>query len=162
VRLAVHEPDLCRRQRQPGTVPELPLLFRTFRSHMVTIALDSMSPRGNQNPEVRSGRHVIDNLHVHLVFVTKYRRQAFTDAMLTRTEEITRGDFEAELKQFNGEHDRVHLLVHYPPKEEYSTHIRRYLRGGHFWSGSYFAESCGGAPLTIVKQYIENQQRPVA
>jgi putative transposase len=46
---------------------------------------------------VRSGRHVIDNLHVHLVFVTKYRRNAFTDAMLTRTEEITRAvcrDFE--------------------------------------------------------------------
>jgi putative transposase len=124
-----------------------------------------MSPRWNPNPDVRTGRHVVYNLHVHLVFVTKYRRKAFTDAMLTRTEEIMRDvctDFEAELKQFNGEHDRVHLLVHYPPKEEYSTHIRRYLRGGHFWSGSYFAESCGGAPLTIVKQYIENQQRPVA
>ncbi|WP_432077240.1 transposase, partial [Streptomyces wuyuanensis] len=32
---------------------------------------------------------------------------------------------------------------------------------GHFWSGSYFAGSCGGAPLTVVKQYIENQKRPV-
>ncbi|GAA1259537.1 hypothetical protein GCM10009646_54450 [Streptomyces aureus] len=97
MRLVVHEPDLCRRQRQPGPVPELPLAFRTFRSHMVTITLDPMSPRGKQNPEVRSGRHVIDNLHVHLVFVTKYRRNAFTDAMLTRTEEITRAacrDFE--------------------------------------------------------------------
>ncbi|MFE4976252.1 transposase, partial [Kitasatospora sp. NPDC056651] len=29
------------------------------------------------------------------------------------------------------------------------------------WSGSYFAGSCGGAPLTVVKQYIENQKRPV-
>ncbi|MFB8272240.1 transposase [Streptomyces sp. NPDC055955] len=26
--------------------------------------------------------------------------------------------------------------------------MRRYLWGGHFWSGSYFAGSCGGAPLT--------------
>ncbi|MET7989242.1 MULTISPECIES: transposase, partial [unclassified Streptomyces] len=34
------------------------------------------------------------------------------------------------------------------------------LWGGHFWSGSYFAGSCGGAPLTVVKQYIENQKRP--
>ncbi|MGW5434913.1 transposase, partial [Streptomyces sp. NPDC004059] len=33
--------------------------------------------------------------------------------------------------------------------------------GGHFWSGSYFAGSCGGAPLTVVQQYIERQQRPV-
>ncbi|WP_432075714.1 transposase, partial [Streptomyces wuyuanensis] len=32
---------------------------------------------------------------------------------------------------------------------------------GHFWSGSYFAGSCAGAPLTVVTQYIENQKRPV-
>ncbi|MGW6157637.1 IS200/IS605 family transposase [Streptomyces sp. NPDC055144] len=142
-----------------------------------------MSPRGNQNPEVRFGRRVVYNLHVHLIFVTKYRRNAFTDAMVTRAEEIMRAvcrDFEAELKQFNGEHDHVHLLVHYPPKvqlpklvnslksvssrklrQEYSTHVHRYLWGGHLWSGSYFTGSCGGAPLTIVKQYIEKQQRPV-
>ncbi|WP_405969375.1 IS200/IS605 family transposase [Streptomyces sp. NBC_00988] len=142
-----------------------------------------MSPPWNPHPDVRTGRHVVYNLHVDLVFVTKYRRKAFTGAMLTRTEEIMREvcmDFEADLKQFNGEQDHVHLLVHYPPKvqlsklvnslkgvssrrlrQEYNSHVRRYLWGGHFWSGSYFAGSCGGAPLTVVKQYIENQQRPV-
>lgn len=114
------------------------------------------------------------NLHVHLVFITTYRRNAFTDAMLTRTEEIVRevcGDFEAELKQLNGEQDHVHLLVHYPPKvqlsklvnslkdvsfrrlrQKYNTDVRRYLSGGHFWSGSHFAGSRDGAPLTAVKQ----------
>ncbi|MFF6852573.1 IS200/IS605 family transposase, partial [Streptomyces antimycoticus] len=46
-------------------------------------------------------------------------------------------------------------------RKEYDAHVRRHLWGGHFWSGSYFAGSCGGAPLTIVKQYIENQKRPV-
>lgn len=117
-----------------------------------------------------------------MVFVTKYRRNAFTDEMLTRCEEIMREactDFEAELKQFNGEQDHVHLLVHNPPKaqlsklvnslkgvsarlprKEYVAHVRRYPWGGLFWSGSYFAGSCGGAPLTLVQQYIE-QQRPV-
>ncbi|WP_330279279.1 IS200/IS605 family transposase [Streptomyces sp. NBC_00056] len=141
-----------------------------------------MSPRWNPNPDVGTGRHVVYNLHVRLVFVTKYRRKAFTAKMLKRCEEITRAvctDFEAELKQFNGEQDHVHLLVHYPPKvqlsklvnslkgvssrrlrQEYDSHVRRHLRGGHFWSGSYFAGSRGGAPLTVVKQYIENQQRP--
>ena len=73
----------------------------------------------------------------------------------------------------------MHLLVCYPPKvqlselvnslkgvssrrlrQEYTTHVRRYLWGGHFWSRSYFAGSCGGAPLTVVRQYIQNQQRP--
>ncbi|WP_445525624.1 IS200/IS605 family transposase, partial [Streptomyces cyslabdanicus] len=58
-------------------------------------------------------------MHVHLVFVTKYRRGVFNDEMLTRCEEIMRKvceDFEAELKEFNGERDHIHLLVHYPPK----------------------------------------------
>ncbi|MBT2402228.1 transposase, partial [Streptomyces sp. ISL-21] len=34
------------------------------------------------------------------------------------------------------------------------------LWGEHFWPPSYFAASCGGAPLSIVKEYIENQKRP--
>lgn len=117
------------------------------------------------------------------MFVTKYRRKAFTDDMLTRCEEVTREvcqESEAELKQFNGKEDHVHLLAHYPPKvqlsqpvnslkgvssrylrKEYDAHVRRYLWGGHFWSSSYFTGSCGGAPLTVVRQCIENQQRPV-
>ncbi|MDQ1029123.1 putative transposase [Streptomyces umbrinus] len=126
---------------------------------------------------------MIDSLHVHLVFVTKYRHGALTDEMLTRCEEIMHEvctDFGAELQQFNGGEGHVHLLVHYPPtvqlsklvnslkgvssrylRKEYGTHVRRHLWGGRFWSGSYFAGSCGGAPLTVVRQYIENQQRPV-
>ncbi|NEC89614.1 IS200/IS605 family transposase [Streptomyces sp. SID12501] len=142
-----------------------------------------MSPRWEPNRDVRTGRHVVNNLHVHLVFVTKYRNGALTEAMLSRCEEIMRevcADFEAELKQFGGEEDHVRLLVQYPPKvqlsklvnslkgvssrylrKEYSAHVRRHLWSGHFWSGSYFAGSCGGAPLTTVRQYIENQQRPV-
>ena len=56
------------------------------------------------------------NLHVHLVFTTKYRRGALTDPILTRCEEIMADvcrDFGAELREFNGETDHVHLLVHY-------------------------------------------------
>jgi len=56
-------------------------------------------------------------MHVHLVFVTKCRLGVFNDEMLTRCEEIMRKVyFEAERKEFNGERDHVHLLVHYPPK----------------------------------------------
>ncbi|MBP0457234.1 IS200/IS605 family transposase [Streptomyces montanisoli] len=141
-----------------------------------------MSPRWTPNPGVRTGRHVVHNLHIHLVFITKYRRNAITVAMLARTEEIMRevcADFEAELMQFNGAQDLVHLLVRYPPtvqlsklvnslkgvssrrlRQEYDSHVRHHLWDGHFWSGSYFAGSCDGPPRTLVKQYIENQQHP--
>ncbi|PZG85987.1 IS200/IS605 family transposase [Streptomyces sp. NTH33] len=141
-----------------------------------------MSPRQSPDPDVSTGRHVVHHLRAHLVFFTKCRCGALTDAALRRCEQIMKKvyeDFEAELRQFNGEHDHVHLLVHYPPKvqlsklvnslkgvsarllrKEYDAHVRRHLWGGRFWSGSYFAGSCGGAPPTAVRQYIEDQQRP--
>ncbi|MEU9331063.1 IS200/IS605 family transposase [Streptomyces canus] len=114
--------------------------------------------------------------------VTKYRRVIFNDDMLTRCEAIMRDvceSFGAELREFNGEGDHVHLLVHYPPKialcklvnslkgvssrylrAEYTERINRISTGSVFLSPSYFAGSCGGAPLNIVKEYIENQNRP--
>ncbi|MEU9857341.1 IS200/IS605 family transposase [Streptomyces sp. NPDC047974] len=142
-----------------------------------------MSPRWESNPDVRMGRHVTHNLHAHLVFVTKYRCGVFDDAMLKRCEEIMRevcARFETELREFNGEADHVHLLVHYPPKvalsklinslkgvssrrlrAEYTGRIDRIGMGSVFWSRSYFAGSCGGAPLTVIRQYIEGQARPL-
>ncbi|MFF1343793.1 IS200/IS605 family transposase [Streptomyces sp. NPDC058290] len=141
-----------------------------------------MSPRWEPNPDIRRGRSVVYSLHAHLVFVPKYRRGVFTDEILTRCEEITREVCEkanAELREFNGERDHVHLLIRYPPqvklstlvgslkgvsahyhREEYADHIRKYLWGAPFWSPSYFAASAGGAPLSVIKEYIEQQQRP--
>ncbi len=58
-------------------------------------------------------------MHVHLVFVTKYRHSVFADRHLTRCEEIMQAvckDFEAELVEFNGANNHVHLLVNFPPK----------------------------------------------
>lgn len=122
-------------------------------------------------------------LHAHLVFVTKYRRTVFTGAMLTFTENTMRGvctDLGAELVEFNGEANHVHPLVAYPPtlaisvlaqrlKGRTACEVRREFTGacvrarmrGHLWSPSYFAVSCGGAPLSIIKQYINGQARPL-
>jgi putative transposase len=88
-------------------------------------------------------------------------------------------DFEAGLVEFNGEHDHVHLLVNYPPKVALSKLVAslkgvssRLLRQqfgdfhpwlkrrGVLWSPSYFAVSCGGAPIDILRQYIEQEQTP--
>ena len=88
-------------------------------------------------------------------------------------------DFEAELVEFDGEDDHVHLLVNHPPKVCVSNlvnslkgvssrmirkknylSIRKKLPGGALWSPSYFASSCGGAPIAVIRQYIEQQQTP--
>ncbi|GAA1257987.1 IS200/IS605 family transposase [Streptomyces aureus] len=45
-------------------------------------------------------------------------------------------------------------------RQEFPGHNHKYLWGDRFWSPSYFAASCGGAPLSIIKEYIENQKRP--
>jgi putative transposase len=122
-------------------------------------------------------------LHAHLVFATKYRRRVFTDAMPTFTEHTMRSvcvELDAELVEFNGEADHVHLLVAYPPtlaisvlaqrlKGRTAYSVRREFTGscirarmrGHLWSPSYFAVSCGGASLSFIKQYIDGQARPL-
>jgi putative transposase len=81
--------------------------------------------------------------------------------------------------EFDGEDDHVHLLVNYPPKiavaalvnslkgmssrlirlKNYPS-IRRMLCGNSLWSPSYFAGSCGGAPMAVIRQYIEQQRTP--
>ena len=87
--------------------------------------------------------------------------------------------FEAELVEFDGENDYVHLLVVYPPKVAISSLVNslkgvssRLLRKKQYpsingqlwddalWSPSYFAGSCGGAPIEIIRQYIEQQNTP--
>ncbi|RAG81769.1 IS200/IS605 family transposase [Streptacidiphilus pinicola] len=133
-------------------------------------------------PEHSQGPHGRPHLPRALVFTPKYRRVPFADEILRRCEEIMRAvcaDFDAELVEFNGEADHVHLLVHYAPKitlsrlvgslkgvsarrlrQEFPTHIRTYPWGEHFWSPSYFAASCAGALLSITKEHIENQKHP--
>src|SRR6059058_650260 len=72
-----------------------------------------------ETSDIRSGRHCVSKLHVHLVFITKYRRKVFTKDILTDLRKIFRkvcADFEAKLVELDGEGDHVHLLVHYPPK----------------------------------------------
>ena len=57
--------------------------------------------------------------HAHLIFMTKYRRGVLDADMLRSCEDAMRkvcGDFGAELREFSGEDDHVHLLVDYPPK----------------------------------------------
>src|SRR5665811_2075115 len=144
-----------------------------------------MSPRWEPDPSIRHGRSVVHNLHVHLVFVTKYRRGVFDTQMLNRCEHLMAqvcADFGATLAEFNGEVDHVHhvhLLAAYPPKmalshlvnslkgvssrrlrQDFVGRINRAAMRGRFWSPSYFAGSCGGPPLSTVKDYITNQKRP--
>jgi len=113
--------------------------------------------------------------HVHVVFVTKYRRPVFDAAHLRHLQAV----FEAQLVEFNGETGHVHLHINYPPKVAVSNRVNslkgvsarimrrdhpdlgRHLWRGHLWSPSCFAGSVGGPPLSVLRHYIDNQPRPV-
>lgn len=136
----------------------------------------------NENNDIRRGRHCVFLMHVHLVFVTKYRRGVFTKEILNSLHPIFSSvckDFGALLVEFDGEEDHVHLLVNYPPKVAVSKlvnslkgvssllirkmdfpSIKKKLWGGALWSPSYFAASCGGAPIAVIRAYIEQQRTP--
>ena len=132
--------------------------------------------------EIRRGRSVVYSLNVHLVFVTKYRRGVITARVrehLKTTCAHVCTKMGAELRQFDGEDDHVHLLVAYPPKLAISRlvnslklvsarllrkqnlpEVRKKLWGIHFWTPSYYAGTCGGANLQTVKRYIQAQRLP--
>lgn len=134
----------------------------------------------NNTRELNTGRHVVFNLHAHLVFTTKYRCGVLTDRVREFLHPIMEKicmDFEAKLEAFDGEDDHIHLLVSYPPKVALSglvnslkgassrlvrkqdfPEVAEVLWGNSFWSPSYFVASCGGAPLDIIKLYVEGQR----
>ncbi len=114
--------------------------------------------------------------------MTKYRKKVFTNKILKDLKVIFKDvcqDFETELVEMNGETEYIHLLLNYPPKVSISQlvnslkgvssrlirkqhpELAKYYWKGGLWSPSYFAGSCGGAPLSIIKQYIEQQTRPL-
>lgn len=133
-----------------------------------------------KNQDLKHLYHSIYDIKYHLVFVTKYRKKCINQMMLKRLKDIFQDlclKWEAELLEFNGEEDHVHLLISSSPKtqptklinnlktvsarlirKEFQDHLKHYFWKPIFWSRSYCILSCGGAPLTIIKQYIENQK----
>lgn len=131
--------------------------------------------------EYRSGRHCVFLLHAHLVFTPKYRRKVFEGKHIEAMREIFTHvceGFGVELAEMDGEDNHVHLLINFPPHVQLSKLVnslkgvssrllrkqfpeieKRYWKDV-LWSRSYFAASVGGAPLSILRQYIEQQNTP--
>lgn len=133
--------------------------------------------------EIQKSRHATHLLHAHLVFVTKYRYNVLTGEHIEYLRGIFKETMEemgGTLEEFDGEKNHVHLLIQYPPKWSISIIVNnlkgrssRLLRrdmpdvkkrywgdGSALWHRSYFAGSVGGAPLEVVKQYIQQQDTP--
>lgn len=125
----------------------------------------------------------VSDLKCHLVLTPKYRRKLFNEAMLSRMEEIFKAlmeKWEGRLIEFNGEADHVHLLIQYTPqtepsklinnlktvssrylRKEFAERVNEFYRKDVLWTNGYFIASCGGVTVEQLKQYIEEQDRPV-
>ncbi|HXW89206.1 MAG TPA: IS200/IS605 family transposase [Terriglobales bacterium] len=135
----------------------------------------------DNNQELTHGRHCVFAMHVHLVFITKYRYRVFDGAAIHTLRDIFNKvgtDFQSTLVEMDGEDHHVHLLMQYPPQVSVSsfvnslkgvssrrlrqarTDLRKRYWKGVLWSPSYFAASCAGAPMDILKPYIEQQRTP--
>lgn len=135
-----------------------------------------------KNNSLNKARGCVYRLSVHIIFVTKYRRKVITKDILSDLEKIFSRLCEGkkcQLTSFNGEPDHVHLLVELYPdvtpsklvntlktvssrliRKDYKSHLDSFYSKPVFWTGAYCIISTGGAPLNIIKKYIESQDSP--
>ncbi len=125
----------------------------------------------------QSTRNVVFSTKYHFVWCPKYRRRVLADGVDVRLKEII-GDVCGELGvgiiEVEVMPDHVHLLAEVPPSVPLSKFMQmikgrssRLLRQefGHLcrmrtlWTRSWFVSTVGGAPLSVVKAYVENQKR---
>ena len=128
--------------------------------------------------ELESNNHSIFSLNYHLVLVVKYRRKVIDDEISKRLREIfeyIEPAYKISLQEWNHDKDHVHVLFSAHPKSELSKflntyksassrlikqenpRIRKQLWKEFFWSRSYCLISTGGAPIEVIKKYIESQ-----
>jgi putative transposase len=131
--------------------------------------------------QLRKASHSVFSIHLHIIFVTKYRRKVLTTAMIEDAKLVFERILEANksiLSNCEGESDHLHLLVDLHPdnnisnlvsslksassriiRKKYASEIAQYYWGKNakLWHDSKCIISCGGAPLEVVKQYIDHQ-----
>lgn len=129
--------------------------------------------------ELDSNNHSVFSLNYHLILVIKYRKKVLTNQkMLLRLREIAEHigiSHNVKIKEMNGEPDHVHFLLRTKPNCELSKYInamksatsrllkkefpeiKKKLWEESFWTTSYCLISVGGAPINVLKRYIENQ-----
>ena len=128
--------------------------------------------------ELDSNNHSVFLLNYHLVLVIKYRRKVIDDKISDRLKEIFEyicPKYNITLEEWNHDLDHIHLLFRGSPNTDISKfinayksassrlikkefpQIRKQLWKEYFWSRSYCLITTGGAPIDIVRKYIENQ-----
>ncbi|MCX8158660.1 MAG: IS200/IS605 family transposase [Candidatus Diapherotrites archaeon] len=128
--------------------------------------------------ELDNNNHSVFLMYYHLVFVIKYRRKVIDDKISNRLKEIFEyiaPKYNIDLQEWNHDKDHVHILFKAQPNSELSKFINAYKSASsrlikkeypiikkslwkeYFWSRSFCLLTTGGAPIEVVKRYIESQ-----
>lgn len=128
--------------------------------------------------QLDDNNHSVFLLYYQLVLVIKYRRNVLDDAVSLRAREIFEyiaPSYKITLLEWNHDHDHVHILFKAQPHSELSKFINAYKSASsrllkkefpeirsklwkeYFWSRSYCLLTTGGAPIEVIRQYIETQ-----
>ena len=129
-----------------------------------------------------TNNHSVFLLYYHLVLVVKYRRQVFDDVISEFAKNIfvhIATTYNITLEQWNHDKDHVHIMFRAHPNTEMSKFInayksassrlikknfpavRRKLWKEMFWSRSFCLLTTGGAPIEVIRKYIQTQGQDI-
>jgi putative transposase len=123
--------------------------------------------------------HSVYAIHLHIYLVTKYRYKVLTTPIVERIVQVVKGicqKHKCEVLEYGAEPDHLHLLIDLHPdnnisqlimsfksstsrivQSEFAEHYSQFYQDTALWGRQKFVVSCGGAPLGIVKTYVQNQ-----
>ena len=128
--------------------------------------------------ELQNNNHSVFSLNYHLVLVVKYRRKVIDDDISARLREIfeyIQPTYKITLQEWNHDQDHIHVLFSSHPKSELTKFLNAYKSASsrlikkeypqireklwkeYFWSRSFCLISTGGAPIEVIRKYIESQ-----
>jgi len=128
--------------------------------------------------DYRRGAHTVFEIHLHIVWTTKYRRPALCGEVGLRVRDLIReicGAHEVTIIKGHISRDHINLFVSIPPQVTISRlvqwlkgktafkllqefpHLRKKFWGRHIWTRGYFCCSSGNVTDEVIKQYIEQQ-----
>lgn len=127
--------------------------------------------------QYKSNNNIVYSCKYHIIWCPKYRRKVLVNDVEKRLKQLvyaTADDLSVEIIEVETDQDHIHILAEVDPQYGVNKFVRilkgrtsRILRDEFphlkkrlptLWTNSYFVSTVGGAPLAVVKQYIENQQ----
>ena len=129
------------------------------------------------NVKYKSNNNIVYSCKYHVVWCPKYRRKVLTNGVDLRYKQLlikNAANLSVDILEMEIMPDHVHILMEVAPQfgihkavKSLKGYTSKVLRSEYpflktrmptLWTNSYFVSTVGGAPLEVIKQYIENQK----